>query len=324
MAQRGLSYRFDGARYHIDGHRGEASFGDLLKWQFNGQRARWPRWVENRHYPPPPERVTGSDMCLTWIGHSAVLVQAAGLNILTDPFLSPRASPTPWAGPKRVRPPGLAAEDMPPLDLVLVSHNHYDHLDLPALTEISRHHKPRVVTPKGNARLIAKANRSLRIDELDWHEGVGAGAARITVTPAFHWSKRTAFDTNQALWGAFVVETDAGSIYFAGDTGFGDGVSFREIRRRYGAPRLSLLPIGAYEPRWFMKPQHMNPDDAAEAHQLLESRTSLAIHHGTIQLTDEAIDAPPKALAQALAARKIDPHSFLVPDIGETISIPWG
>ena len=215
MAQRGLSYRFDGARYHIDGHGGEASFGDLLKWQFNGQRARWPRWVENRHYPPPPERVTGSDMCLTWIGHSAVLVQAAGLNILTDPFLSPRASPTPWAGPKRVRPPGLAAEDMPPLDLVLVSHNHYDHLDLPALTEISRHHKPRVVTPKGNARLIAKANRSLRIDELDWHEGVGAGAARITVTPAFHWSKRTAFDTNQALWGAFVVETDAGEIVVA-------------------------------------------------------------------------------------------------------------
>jgi L-ascorbate metabolism protein UlaG (beta-lactamase superfamily) len=178
------------------------------------------------------------------------------------------------------------------------------------------------VTPAGNAKLISKASRSLQIDECDWHEGVESGAVRVVVTPAFHWSRRTAFDTNQALWGAFVVETDVGSVYFAGDTGFGDGVIFREVRRRYGAPRLSLLPIGAYEPRWFMKPQHMNPAEAVEAHALLESGTSLAIHHGTIQLTDEPIDAPPKALAQALTERNIDPSRFLVPDVGETISIP--
>ena len=316
-----LSYRHDGARYHIDGHRGEAGFTDLLKWQLNGQRARWPKWVENRRHAPPPERVGGAAMSITWIGHSTVLVQAGGLNILTDPFLSFRASPSQIAGPRRVRAPGLTAAEMPPIDLVLVSHNHYDHLDLPALSDIARHHQPRIVTPAGNARLIARASRALQVHELDWYEGVNIGQARVTVTPAFHWSKRTAFDTNQALWGAFVLETGAGTIYFAGDTGFGDGVTFEAVRRRFGPPRLSLLPIGAYEPRWFMRPQHMNPEEAADAHLLLESQTSLAIHHGTIQLTDEAIDAPAKALSRALAGRSIDPGRFLVPDIGESIPV---
>jgi len=322
VAEPGLTYRYDGARFHIDGHRGEASFGDLLKWQMNGMRARWPRWVENKHYLPPEPRVDGTEMRLTWIGHSTVLVQTAGLNILTDPFLSQRASPTQWAGPKRVRAPALAAEDMPPIDLVLVSHNHYDHLDLPALTNIARHHDPRVVTPRGNAVLIRKASRRFQIDELDWGESVASGGAKVTVTPAFHWSKRTAFDTNRALWGAFVIETGGGTIYFAGDTGLGDGCTFREVRRQFGPPRLSLLPIGAYEPRWFMQPQHMNPDEAVTAHRHLGSSTSVAIHHGTIQMTDEAIDAPARELAAALSQHPVDPDSFLVPDVGKTISIP--
>jgi L-ascorbate metabolism protein UlaG (beta-lactamase superfamily) len=312
----------DGKRYRIEGHRGEAGFRDLLKWQTSGSRARWPAWIENPAQPPPPLRVEGTGLTATWIGHSTVLMQTAGLNILTDPFLSPRASPVPWAGPKRVRAPGLLAEQLPPVDIILLSHNHYDHMDLPALREIARHHRPLVITPHGNARLIAKALRNFHIDELNWGGSIESGPLKIHLAPALHWSKRSFFDANKALWGAFVVETPGGVVYFAGDTGFGEGLTFQNVRQQFGAPRLSLLPIGAYEPRWFMKPQHMNPDEAAAAHQALESRTSIAIHYGTIQLTDEAIDAPVRALREALAARAIDPARFLVPDVGQSVAIP--
>ena len=309
-------------RFRIDGHHGQAGFVAVMKWQFTSRRAAWPSWIDNRPHPPPPERVVGNELLATWIGHSTVLLQTAGLNILTDPFLSLRASPFQWAGPKRVRAAALGAKSLPPIDVILLSHNHYDHMDLPALADISRHHNPHVVTPVGNAHWIRKASRSLRIEELTWGETMEKGGARIHLTPAFHWSKRSLFGANTALWGAFAIETPGGLIYFAADTGFRDGSTFRDIRSRLGAPRLSLLPIGAYEPRWFMKPQHMNPDEAADAHINLESRTSLAIHHGTVQLTDEAIDTPVTALRQALVHRKIDPKRFLVPDAGETVSIP--
>ena len=311
----------DGRRFVIDGHRGEASFRDLMKWQLSGNRARWPRRIANAPQQSPPQRVEGGDIGLTWIGHSTVLLQAAGLNILTDPFLSDRASPTQWAGPKRVRPPGLRIEELPPIDVVLVSHNHYDHLDLPALKRIARDHRPHVVTPLGNARHIRKAGRHLQIDELDWGGSIGHGAVSFTLTPALHWSKRSFFDTNRDLWGAFVIETEAGAIYFAGDTGYGEGQTFRDIRAQFGAPRVSLLPIGAYEPRWFMRPHHMNPHDAVAAHLDLGSRTSFAIHHGTVQLTDEAVDEPVRALTEALAVRGVDPKDFLVPEVGELIVI---
>jgi L-ascorbate metabolism protein UlaG (beta-lactamase superfamily) len=245
-----------------------------------------------------------------------------GLNILTDPLFSSRASPAQWAGPKRVRAPGVAVRDLPPIDIILLSHNHYDHMDLPALRQIARHHQPHVVTPLGNARHIRKSCLSFQIDELDWGQDVSSGSFRITLTPALHWSKRTLFDANRALWGAFVIKTPGGVIYFAGDTGYGEGQTFRDVRNRFGPPRLSLLPIGAYEPRWFMKPQHMNPDEAVQAHLDLGSQTSLAIHHGTVQLTDEAIDAPVKALSEAMSSRSLQPARFLVTDIGEPVLLP--
>lgn len=311
----------DGKRFILEGHRGEGSFRYLLKWQMEGQRARWPRHVANRSFPPPPQRVEGHALKATWVGHSTVLIQTAGLNILTDPFLSTRASPVPFAGPKRVRPAALRAETLPPIDLILLSHNHYDHMDLPALRRIARHHAAHVVTPHGNARWVRRASATFGIDELGWGDMVEHKGLRIHLTPALHWSKRGFFDANTALWGAFVVEAPGGPIYFAADTGFGTGSTFRDVRERFGAPRLSLLPIGAYEPRWFMHPQHMNPDEAVKAHKLLGTRASLAIHHGTIQLTDEAIDAPVAALKQALTEHSVDPRHFLVPDAGETLDI---
>ncbi len=312
---------FDGQRYRLEGHRGEAGFRDILKWQLNGQRAAWPRRVANSSHPAPPQRVTGHGITATWIGHSTVLIQTAGLNILTDPFLSDRASPFAFIGPRRVRPAALDAHQLPPIDLLLMSHNHYDHMDLAALRRIAAHHRPLVVTPKGNARFMRSTLRGLEIRELHWDEATRFGPAAIHLTPALHWSKRGLFDSNTALWGGFVIETQQAPIYFAGDTGFGDGHIFSDIRARYGSPRLALLPIGAYEPRWFMSPQHMNPDDAVQAHALLDSRQSLAIHHGTIQLTDEAIDAPVAALSAALAERGVEPARFLVPDAGQPVVI---
>ena len=311
----------DGGRYILEGHRGEGSFRDLWKWQMEGNRARWPRRVANRSFPPPPERVEGDALRATWIGHSTVLIQTRGLNILTDPFLSARASPVPFAGPKRVRPPALTAETLPPIDLILLSHNHYDHMDLPALRRIARRHAAHVVTPHGNARWVKRAAPRFGVDELGWGDSMEHRGLRIHLTPALHWSKRGFFDANTALWGAFVVEAPGGPIYFAADTGFGTGSTFEAIRAQFGPPRLSLLPIGAYEPRWFMHPQHMNPDEAVKAHKLLGTRASLAIHHATIQLTDEAIDAPVAALAAALAEHSVDPRHFLVPDAGETLVI---
>ena len=311
----------DGRRYILEGHRGEGSFRDLLKWQMNGQRARWPGRVENRDFGRPPERVAGEALKATWIGQSTVLLQTAGLNILTDPFLSMRASPVPFAGPRRVRKAALDATTLPPIDLILLSHNHYDHMDLRALRRIARHHAPRVVTPHGNARWIRRASSSFRIDELGWGDATAHDGLKIHLAPALHWSKRGLFDANTALWGAFVVEAPGGVIYFAGDTGFGTGSTFAAVRAQFGPPRLSLLPIGAYEPRWFMHPQHMNPEEAVRAHALLESGSSLAIHHGTIQLTDEAIDAPVIALRAALAQHSVDPRRFLVPDAGEILDI---
>jgi len=311
----------DGKRYIIAGHRGEGSFRDLLKWQMEGKRARWPWRMKNRSFPPPPARVEGDALKATWIGHSTVLLQTAGLNILTDPFLSSRASPVPFAGPRRVRPAALTAETLAPIDLILLSHNHYDHMDLPALRRIAKHHAAHVVTPHGNARWVRRASPRFGIDELGWGEHVEHKGLRIHLTPALHWSKRGFFDANAALWGAFVVEAPGGPIYFAADTGFGKGSTFADVRERFGAPRLSLLPIGAYEPRWFMHPQHMNPDEAVKAHVLLESHASIAIHHGTVQLTDEPVDAPVAALKDALAQHSVDPARFLVPDAGETLDI---
>lgn len=312
----------DGKRFGIPGHRGEAGFAALMKWQMGGGRTRWPKWINDASHPPPPERIDGSGLRATWIGHSTVLVQTEGLNILTDPFLSARASPLRWAGPRRVRAPGLQPHSIPSIDVILLSHNHYDHLDLPGLKALSRHHTPHVVTPLGNAKYIRKAMPSFEITELGWGDGVAKSSVVITVVPALHWSKRGLFDANRALWGGFVIETPGGAIYFAGDTGFGEGRIFEDVRREFGSPRLSLLPIGAYEPRWFMKAQHMNPDEAVTAHLLLDSRTSLAIHHATVQLTDEAIDAPAKALEAARTTHGIAPEAFLVPGIGQSIAIP--
>ena len=312
-----IKYQKINGRYELPGQRSQATPKEILKWQMSGSRQKWPRMVPNKSYPPPQQRVAGNDIAATWIGHSTVLIQTAGLNILTDPFFSKRASPSQLIGPARVRAPGLALNKLPQIDVILLSHSHYDHMDKPALRALARAHKAKLVTPLGNAH-HAKGHD---VKELDWHETYAHKHIKVTALPALHWSKRGFSDTNKGLWAAFMIETEGGNIYFGADSGFGTGDTFREVKHLFGSPRLSLLPIGAYEPRWFMAPQHMNPEEAVMAHQLLGSKQSLAIHHGTVQLTDEAIDAPVTALDKALVAAQLTRQDFVVADIGETIWI---
>ena len=316
------SDHFDGERFFTPGHRMANGARQLLKWQLGGGRQAWPVRVDNPAQPAPPGAAPPGDIHVTYIGHATVLVQVAGINILTDPFFSRRASPVQWAGPKRVRPPGLALDRLPRIDVVLVSHNHYDHMDLPTLRRLFDSHAPRILTPLGNAAILARTRRPLDIAEGDWGDRVALGEnVAITFAPARHWSKRGFHDRNMALWSAFVIETPAGTVYFAGDTGYGDGAHFRDVRRDFRQVKLALLPIGAYEPRWFMHPQHMNPEEAARAHIDLAAELSIGVHHATVQLTDEAIDEPALALARALAQFDVEPQRFLVLDPGAGLRI---
>jgi L-ascorbate metabolism protein UlaG (beta-lactamase superfamily) len=305
-------------RYELEGYKPSESIIGLLKWKLSGERKPWPNWIDNNTHPAPPDRVSGDDVSVTWIGHATCLVQTHGLNILTDPFFSLRASPVQFAGPKRVRHPGIALEDLPPIDIVLLSHNHYDHLDLPTLKTLARKNEFALITSTGNARHLSKIGGGARIHEYDWYDTHEHGGLAITPSPALHWSKRTFFDRNKALWSAFYVQTPSRRIYFAADTAFGEGEHFTSTREDFGPPDVALMPIGAYEPHWFMKHQHVNPEHAVRAHKLLGARHSLAIHHSTIQLTDEAIDAPVNSLEDARSRHGLSEQEFRVLDVGET------
>ncbi len=255
-------------------------------------------------------------MALTFIGHATYLVQVAGCTIITDPVFSERASPFSFAGPKRARNPGLPIDALPSIDVVLLSHNHYDHMDLASLRALQARFNPVIVTGLRNGTYLASKGIG-PVVELDWWEASDVKSLGITYVPAQHWSSRTMLDRRRMLWGGHVVETPAGRLYFAGDSGYFGG--FREIRDRLGAPAVAILPIGAYEPRWFMQSQHMNPDEAVQAHRDLGATLSLAAHWGTFQLTDEGIDEPVAALNRAKQAAGVAPDSFVAPLPGETV-----
>jgi L-ascorbate metabolism protein UlaG (beta-lactamase superfamily) len=279
-------------------------------------RQPWPQRIDVPPHRPPA--LDGAAAVVTFVGHATFLIQTPAGNIVTDPVFADRAGPFSLVGPRRVRPPAVRFADLPPIATVLLSHNHYDHCDRRALAALARRFDPIVVTPLGNGRLVRAAGIR-RVVELDWWDQTGAASVPIAATPARHFSARTPFDRNRALWGGFVLTLGGRRVYFAGDSAY--GTFFADVRRQHGPIDLALLPIGAYEPRWFMQSVHMNPAEAAQAHLDLESRQSVGMHFGTFQLTAEAIDDPPRALAAACRERGIDPAAFRSPAFGESIRL---
>ena len=258
---------------------------------------------------------------VTWIGHATTLVQLGGLNVLTDPIFSERASPVQAVGPRRAQPPGLPLAQLPRIDVVVISHNHYDHLDEGSVVALAgqRGGSPLFLVPLGHRAWFADLGVH-RVQELDWWQTHRLGRVDITLTPVQHWSGRGLNDRLQSLWGGWAMFAPDFSVYFAGDTGYSK--DFAEIGRRLAAPRggfdLALIPVGAYEPRWFMTEQHVNPPEAVQMHRDLRARRSLGIHWGTFELTDESLDEPPRALAAARKAAGLADDDFFVLAVGET------
>jgi L-ascorbate metabolism protein UlaG (beta-lactamase superfamily) len=289
---------------------------------FGRSSAERPEWPESVPVRPtvPPRRVTGSEMRVTWIGHSTVLIQTARLNILTDPIWSQRASPFSFAGPRRVRAPGVRFEDLPRIDLVLVSHNHYDHMDLPTLKRLWERDRPLIVTSLGNDAILRGGG--IGSVTRDWNGRVALpGGGEIIVERNHHWGSRWLSDRNRALWSAFTVRTPAGNIFFAGDTGWGDGSWAREAAR-HGPHRLAIIPIGAYRPREVMRESHVDPAEAMRIFRALNPTMALGVHWGTFQLSLEGIGDPPRALADLARAGGLAPNRFVTTEAGQTFSVP--
>lgn len=309
---------------------------EMMQWQLQAARAGLPK-------PPasPIPRVApdlaflranasaGAAMlpAATWIGHATVLLQMGGLNVLTDPIFSERAAPVQWAGPKRAQPPGVAMAELPRIDAVVISHNHYDHCDVASLQGLNLQAggPPLFLVPLGLKAWLADIGVTNAV-ELDWWQAHSLGGVEIVFTPVQHWSARGLTDRLKTLWGGWAFFAPDFHAYFAGDTGYSK--DFADIRARF-APRqaaggfdLALIPVGAYEPRWFMIEQHVNPDEAVRMHQDLGARRSLGIHWGTFELTDESLDEPPKALAAARRQKGVAQTDFDVTAIGQTLRLP--
>lgn len=317
------------------------SQGDFFRWQYQ-------RLVDG--LPKPPQAPTPTMLpdqafiqgngkaatpakmkpAITWIGHATMLVQANGLNVLTDPIFSERASPIQSVGPKRAQPPGLSLEQLPPIDVVLISHNHYDHLDKNSVLSLANRAQAATLflVPLGVKALFDDLGIK-NVKELDWWDSVNVKGVEFNFTPVQHWSARGLGDRSQTLWGGWAVLGAHTHWYFSGDTGYSQ--DFADTQKRFadrqtpakgGGFDLALIAVGAYEPRWFMKDQHVNPAEAVQIHFDLKAKRSVGVHWGTFNLTDEPLDQPPKDLALAVKERELAADAFTVMAIGETRVLP--
>lgn len=296
----------------------------IWRWLFGADWPRWPEVAEQEPGPAPAARVPKGTLSITPVGHATFLIQMDGLNILTDPIWSERCSPVSWAGPRRYRAAGIRFEDLPPIDAVLVSHNHYDHLDLPTLKRLAEKGAPRAVVPLGNLGLMQTAGIP-HTDELDWWQSVRLSPdVTVTLVPAQHFSARTLWDRNKTLWGGFVVSGPSGKVFHAGDTGYGP--HFREIARRLAPIRVALLPIAPYRPRQAKESLttpfsivHMGPAEAVQAHLDLGAELSIAGHFQVFQLGSDGFDDAVNELASSLQEHNLKPGTFLAPLQGQAI-----
>jgi len=312
-----VSEHFDGSRFHNRASGSDYSLWQEAEigWELRTKKQNWPARFETPPYRAPADPLLHGIRVL-WIGHSTTLIQTPHLNIVTDPILFDSIGPSVF-GINTVTNPGVRIDSLPTIDLILISHNHYDHLDirsLHALTDRQRSAPPTIVVGRGVGPLLRSEGFSA-FAELDWDQSVTVKDAHVHFLEAIHTSRRGIWDTNKTLWGAFLIESPEGSIYFAGDSAY--GTHFRHVYEKYGAPRVSLLPIGAYEPRWFMYRMHMNPDEAVRAHLDLHSQNTIGVHFGLIDNAGESYDAPVADLIAARKARGVDATDFVAPHYGQ-------
>jgi L-ascorbate metabolism protein UlaG (beta-lactamase superfamily) len=318
-----VSDHFDGRSFFNPGKPMDKSFGSFLKWRMTSERQFWPEYKELSAYDRPPERVEGDELRVSWVGHATVLIQTRGLNILTDPIWAQRASPVTWVGPQRVHPPGVAFADLPPIDVVLVSHNHYDHLNLATLARLWHRDHPRIIVPLGNDALLSGYDPAIAVEAYDWGAQVTIGEnVAVHLEPMHHWSARGIFDRNKALWAAFTITTPGGNIYFVGDSGYGNGDLFRAAKEKYRRFRLAILPIGDYDPRWFMAYGHMAPEECVKAFADLGRPFVLPIHYRTFPLADTGYDQPLIDLRLAIVGDHAAAERIFSLEIGESRFIP--
>ncbi len=308
---------FDGKKF-INPSVTEHGSGGLLKWLLHRDKGPWPEqpdaYVGNR----PATRVEGDSLVLTFVNHSTFLIQTGGLNILTDPVWSKRVGPTSWLGIKRKRPPGLRFEDLPPIDVVVISHNHYDHLDLRTIKKLAKTSDPLIVTPLGvSQRPKSAGGRVSR--ELDWNDTLRIGPnLRITCVQAQHFSNRGLFDRDETLWASYLLQTPFGLLFFCGDSAYGP--HYKRIAEQASEPiKLALLPIGSYRPQWFMAPVHMSPAGAVQTLLDVGAQQAVGIHFGTFQQADDGLYEPVDDLRKALREKTIPDARFLVPQEGRPL-----
>lgn len=322
-----ISAHFDGKVFDNSAPTKDKGLFDILRWQLSARERG--TWTDYRDVAPgvaPPQGVGRGELRVTFVNHATVLIQVDGVNILTDPIWSERASPFAFIGPKRVRPPGLRFEDLPPIHAVIISHNHYDHMDIPTLRRLAAEHKAPFFVGLGNRALLEREAVTGGVD-LDWWQTVELkDGVRLTSVPVRHWTARATSDRRRTLWCGFVIETAAGNVYFAGDTGYGE--HFAQARERFKSFRLALLPIGAYRPVWFMSDFHMSPQEAIRAHDDLQAATSVAVHFGTFPLADDGEQEAPDELQRLLKGRETaasgvssDGRRFVVLGFGESLDV---
>ena len=317
------SDHFDGESFFNPGKPLNKGFGSFLKWRVTAAKQEWPEYSELAAYDHPPERVFGDQLRVSLVGHATVLIQTQGLNILTDPVWAERASPVQWAGPRRVHPPGIALQDLPPIDVVLISHNHYDHLDLTTISRLWNLSRPRIIVPLGNDHIITDHDPAIVAEAYDWGDFVQITTeVAVHIEPMHHWSARGLFDRNKALWAAFCITTPGGNVYFAGDSGYGNGDYFRAARDKFQSFRLAIVPIGAYDPRWFMAYGHMNPEESVLAFEDLGRPHFLPIHYQMFPLADTGYEQPLKDLRQSMGVRLIEEGRIVPLVAGESWLVP--
>ena len=306
------SNHFNGTTFENMNNVEAKGFGDVLKWMMRRDKEPWQEKPDLPYANAPVEN--SAPLRITFVNHSTFLIQWQGKNILTDPIWSQRTSPVSFAGPKRMRPPGIKFDDLPPIDAVIISHNHYDHLDLPTVRQLEKKYQPLFIVPLG-VDLFLENKGIGRIEVMDWWQEMELENMTIACVPAQHFSGRGMGDRDKTLWAGYVIIHQQQKLYYVGDTGYGP--FFQQIKEKYSPFDVALIPIGAYKPKWFMSPIHMSPSEAVQVHRELEIGTSIAMHYGTFPLADDGRNDPVIDLQNAMKEQQVSNDDFILLEEGK-------